>query len=42
MCQQNKEIVKRKALRKKQMDIVEQAYRELISISHTRSTASAE
>jgi len=31
VCQQNKEIVKRRALRKNQMDIVEQAYRELLS-----------
>jgi len=31
VCQQNKEIVKRRALRKNQMEIVEQAYRELVS-----------
>ncbi len=31
VCQQNKEIVKQRALRKNQMDIVEQAYRELLS-----------
>ena len=31
VCQQNKEIVKQRALRKNQMDIVEQAYRELVS-----------
>ena len=30
VCQQNKEIVKRRALRKNQMDIVEQAYQELL------------
>jgi len=31
VCQQNKEIVRRRALRKNQMEIVEQAYRELVS-----------
>jgi len=31
VCQQNKEIVKQRALRKNQMYIVEQAYRELVS-----------
>jgi len=31
VCQQNKEVVKQRALRKNQMDIVEQAYRELLS-----------
>ena len=31
VCQQNKEIVRQKALRKNQMDIMEQAYRELVS-----------
>jgi len=31
VCQQNKEIVKRRALRRNQMDIVEQAYRKLVS-----------
>ena len=34
VCQQNKEIVKQRALRKNQMDIVEQAYRELLSRQH--------
>ena len=34
VCQQNKEIVKQRALRKNQMDIVEQAYRELLSRPH--------
>ncbi len=31
VCQQNKEIVKQRALRKSQMEIMEQAYRELLS-----------
>ena len=31
VCQQNKEMIKQRALRKNQMDIVEQAYRELVS-----------
>jgi glycosyltransferase involved in cell wall biosynthesis len=30
VCQQNKELVKQRALRKNQMDIMEQAYRELL------------
>jgi len=31
VCQQNKDTIQRKALRKNQMDIMEQAYRELLS-----------